>query len=178
MSEFVKVWEVVRVFPRYALYQKMILIFGLPLVIYYLYLVTAGRPPLVVYILDARFLRTAPLTPEKNILITLNVANLSKPGAEIHNITGEFWTRREFIVEQTHQPARQIDDSVYYDFEIPLLYKNTSSSVFEWVFKPPEVGKEIPLAYRIVASEVDWQTGSWSVVNDGTHISLKKNRKK
>ena len=59
-----------------------------------------------------------------------------------------------------------------------VLYKKSAALLFEWVFRPPAPGEEIPLGYRIVASEVDWQAGGWSVVNEGTDIHLRDNSKK
>ncbi len=180
MSDFAKVWEVLEVFPRYTLFQKIALIAGIPILIYWLYLVTAGRPPAVAYSLELSFSHritsTGPLLADGNLIIMMDISNLSKPGAELHNISGEVWTRKKYVIQQPFAPVRQFDDSVYYDFAIPFLYKN-SATIWEWVFTPPQAGEEIPLGYRIVASEVDWQSGSWSVVNEKGQIRLKNNAK-
>src|SRR6266446_6324869 len=47
MPDFFKIWEFFQVLPRYTLFQKIALFFGLPITIYFVYLLTVGRPPLV-----------------------------------------------------------------------------------------------------------------------------------
>jgi hypothetical protein len=182
MTDFLNFWDFLRVFPRYSRFQRVAIVGGLPLLIYCLYLLTAARPPLNVYSLEGRFSRritaNGPLTPEGNVIITFEITNLSQPGGELHNIAGEFWTRKSFVIKQSHAPAREIAEFVYYDFNLPLVYKNSGALLFEWVLRSPDVGREIPLGFRIVASEVDWQIGSWSIVNDGSAVQLRDNSKK
>jgi hypothetical protein len=181
MSEFAKVWEIFQIFPKYSLFQKTAIIATLPLFIYVLYLLTVGRPPLITYVLTVKpghlMTATGPLDANGNVTILWSIGNDTKPQAELHNIKAELWTNKRYLVRQS-QLGRETtfnnQTTIHYDLELPLLHKNDGGVFLRWEFKPPPVGEEIRLGYNAVASEVDWQWGSWNIVNTGATVALEK----
>jgi hypothetical protein len=180
MTDFIKFWEVFQVFPRYTLWQKIAIIAGLPLCFYIMYLLTAGRPPLVAYALTIRagqvMTATGPLNADGNIMVFWSLGNDTKPNAELHNIKGEFWTDKKYLVKQSPPAWREATfadkTTIFYDLQVPLLHKNDGGIFLKWEFKPPPIGEEITLTYNAVASEVEWQWGTWSITNDGKKVEL------
>ncbi|MEY2499717.1 MAG: hypothetical protein QOI07_51 [Verrucomicrobiota bacterium] len=187
MSDFIKFWEVFQVFPKYSSIQKVAILAGIPLFLYVLYLVTVARPPLINHVLT---IRAAPLmTPTGTIVnaegvvtILWSLGNDSAPQAELHNIKGEFRTTKKHLVNTSLPPTRQTEfrgeTSIFYDLSIPLLHKNDGGIFLKWEFKVPPVGEDIQLNYEAIASETDWQWGSFKIANEGNsaafHVLSKK----
>lgn len=63
LTEILKLWEVVQVFHRYTMFQKVALVVGAPIALYVVYLATLGRPPLVVHELRFSLLQDRQVRP-------------------------------------------------------------------------------------------------------------------
>src|SRR6266705_2491529 len=176
MADFARVWEVVQVFPRYAWYEKVALVVGLPIVLYTAYLVTVGRPQLTVYqlTLEPSLMQngSSDLMPDGLIVIMMEVVNKTSPAAEVHNIQAEISIDRRHIVSATKEPdgADAAPGFVRYFFNLPLLYKDTGSRLIMWRLTSPSVGEKISIWSKVVASEVNWRTRRYDLENDGKNI--------
>jgi len=121
---------------------------------------------------------TGVLNADGNVTILWSIGNDSAPQAEIHNVKVEINTNKRYLVQHSPPPTREKtyknETTVFYEMWLPLLHKNDGGMFLRMEFKPPPVGEEIVVRYAAVASEIEWQHGAWSILNDGTTIDFKK----
>jgi hypothetical protein len=135
-----------------------------------------ARPPLILYKFSIQpshdLTANGDLTSDGYFRASLMIVNETEPPDELHNLTGEFWTDSRFIYKASLTPTREILSGVYYQFSIPMLHKKSGIVLAQWHFRPPRKDEKIPLAYRAVASEVDWKSESWLIVNDNNKYKI------
>jgi hypothetical protein len=180
LDDFSWLWNTIKVFPRYALHEKIAILAAIPLLVYVAYLLTAGRPPLVVYNLvvspainigghDPRN-----IAPGERIELWLNIENNSE--LEIQNIQGQFWTSSKYLIQASRAPAYVVtgkpDQFLYYDISIPLLQKHSAEFLATWIVTVPSGDDSIPIGYSVVSSQTEWQSGGWYFAREGKGVKM------
>ena len=171
-SDIMKFWEIVQVFHRYTTLQKIFLISAIPIILYVLYLLTIGRPPLNSFRLHFAMLSSNVIRElkegGKSFEIDFSLINISDPPEEIHNIFGNLWVSGEYFVASTIQPARGHRGSsrVEWDLQIPVFPKESAFIPPKSVFKLPPPNAEILIGAQIVSKETEKQQYVWRIVNE------------
>jgi hypothetical protein len=174
--DFMKIWEVVQVFPRYPWYQKLALLVSVPFALYVAYLMTAGRPPLILYKL---LVTPGPLhlTPEGYMNVDVDVANVSEPPATIHDVEGIVWITASTVIQASRPLSRVINmrDGIrahYYGFQESPLHKETGTNIIRWLIVPPQAGQRFFIRYQIISSETKRAAGGWQIVNENGRLRI------
>ncbi len=172
LTEIVKLWEVVQVFQRYTAFQKLALIIGTPVALYVGYLLTIGRPPLVLHELHFVLLQDRQVQQledgSKAIEIEFRLLNSTSPPAEIHNVFGQIWIDGTYFIGSTLPPARGRSGRprVEWDIQMAVFPK-------ESVFIPPKIaarmpapGEELRVGAQFVSKETSKLEYFWKLVNE------------
>jgi hypothetical protein len=172
LSEVVKLWEVVQVFHRYNTYQKISIIIGLPIALYVIYLITLGRPSLLVHELRFFLLQDQKVQSLPNIgqifEIDFRLINSSSPPNELNNIFGNLWLDSTYYINATIPPERTPNTAkkVEWDIKIPVFPKEGTFIPAKIFLKMPKPGEEVLVGAQFVSKETQKTEYLWKIVND------------
>ncbi len=172
LSDIFKFWEIVQVFHRFSTIQKIVLIIAIPIILYVLYLITIGRPPLISYRIHFALLSDNEIHQliegGDSFEIDFRLLNVSDPPEEVHNVFGNLWLAGEYFVASTIQPARGERGSkrIEWDIQIPVFPKESSFLPAKSVLKIPLPNEEILVGAQFVSKETEKQEYLWKIINN------------
>jgi hypothetical protein len=172
LTEILKLWEVIKVWHRYAVYQKIALIIGLPVTLYFLYLVTIGRPSLVVHdlrlaLLSDRVVRQLREGGEA-FEIEFILRNSTSPPKEVHNMFANLWMDGQHFIQSIPAPLRGDGSArVQWDLNRPVFPKDSVIVDLPKIsVRMPTPGDEVIVGAQIVADEIEKKEYLWKFVNE------------
>jgi len=173
LSTILKFWEVIQVFHRYTTFQKTALILAVPVLVYAAYLVTIGRPPLVLFQTRFSMLVDKQVRPLRiggdAFEVEFRLINLTSPPDEIHNVFGQLWMDGSLIVATTIQPSRGQpgEQRVEWDIQIPVFPKQGAFIPAKVAFRLPTSGSDITVGAQFVSKETSRDEYIWRIINNG-----------
>lgn len=172
-TQLEKLWEVMQVFHRYHWLNRVFLIVASLVLIYFIYLVTLGRPPLVVH--ELRF--TLLTDPQVRTLregveafeIEFRLLNRTSPHRELHNVFGNLWISGAHFITSTIPPARGQSGGqarVEWDIRESVIPKQGIFIPAKLRVKMPQPGEEVMVGAQFSSTETDPQEYLWKFIND------------
>ncbi|MCB0721902.1 MAG: hypothetical protein KDC42_06335 [Ignavibacteriae bacterium] len=170
-------FEVTKVFHKYSLFNKVVLIATIIFLCYSIYLIFFKRPPLYEYNVRLE-LSEYILTENKDtskLPLQLVVFNESNPLVQINNITIEYWTLKTSILSTPIRPD-VIDKMGYIRFhrDFPILYKNRLILFTIGEFTKPAPGKSYTIGYSFISKEIELKYGGWNISNKNGQIIIEE----
>jgi hypothetical protein len=172
LGEIVKLWEVVQVFHRYTVFQKIALIIGSPITLYVAYLCTLGRPPLTVHELRFSLLQDRQVRPlltgGEAFEVEFRLINATSPPEEVNNLFGQLWVDGTAFVTSTIPPARGQSGAarVEWDLQIPVFPKEGVFIPARIALRMPPPGGEVLVGAQFVSKETTRAEYLWKIVNE------------
>jgi hypothetical protein len=172
LGEIVKLWEVVQVFHRYTLFQRIAIIVGTPITLYVVYLCTLGRPPLVVHELRFSLLQDRQVRPLRTggdaFEVDFRLLNTTSPADEINNVFGQLWVDGAAFITSTLPPARGQSGTprVEWDIQIPVFPKDGVFIPTRMALRLPPPGHEVLVGAQFVSKETQREEYLWKIINE------------